>query len=98
MPISDIDPDTDSDIDKDADMTPSIEFNNVIAGYKDLMILNGLNLTVRANAITLLIGPNDEALAVMEALRHAAIATHSAPAPKATASTSGYSISNINIC
>lgn len=36
----------------------SIEFNNVIAGYKDLMILNGLSLKVRANAITLLIGPN----------------------------------------
>lgn len=39
-------------------MTTSIEFNNVIAGYKDLMILNGLSLKVRANAITLLIGPN----------------------------------------
>ncbi len=39
-------------------MTTAIEFNNVIAGYKDLMILNGLSLKVRANAITLLIGPN----------------------------------------
>ena len=37
---------------------PIIEFRGVLAGYKDLMILNHLNLKVRANAITLLIGPN----------------------------------------
>lgn len=39
-------------------MTTAIAFNDIIAGYKDLMILNGLDLKVRANAITLLIGPN----------------------------------------
>jgi branched-chain amino acid transport system ATP-binding protein len=40
------------------DFTPIIEFRGVLAGYKDLMILNHLNLKVRGNAITLLIGPN----------------------------------------
>jgi branched-chain amino acid transport system ATP-binding protein len=36
----------------------AIEFENVLAGYKDLMILNHLNLSIRRAAITLLIGPN----------------------------------------
>jgi branched-chain amino acid transport system ATP-binding protein len=35
-----------------------IEFDQVLAGYKDLMILNHLSLKVRRAAITLLIGPN----------------------------------------
>ncbi len=35
-----------------------IEFVDVVAGYKDFMILNNLNLKVKRNAITLLIGPN----------------------------------------
>lgn len=39
-------------------VTPIIEFRGVLAGYKDLMILNHLNLKVREKAITLLIGPN----------------------------------------
>jgi branched-chain amino acid transport system ATP-binding protein len=36
----------------------AITFKNVVAGYKDFMILNQLSFTARANAITLLIGPN----------------------------------------
>jgi branched-chain amino acid transport system ATP-binding protein len=36
----------------------AIQFDNVLAGYKDLMILNHLNLSIRRAAITLLIGPN----------------------------------------
>lgn len=36
----------------------AIEFKDVLAGYKDLMILNHLNLSIRRAAITLLIGPN----------------------------------------
>jgi branched-chain amino acid transport system ATP-binding protein len=35
-----------------------IEFQDVVAGYKDFMILNNLNLQIKRNAITLLIGPN----------------------------------------
>ena len=35
-----------------------IEFDNVLAGYKDFMILNHLSFKVRRGAITLLIGPN----------------------------------------
>ena len=35
-----------------------IEFDNVLAGYKDFMILNNLSFKVRRGAITLLIGPN----------------------------------------
>jgi branched-chain amino acid transport system ATP-binding protein len=35
-----------------------IEFDQVLAGYKDLMILNHLSLNIRRAAITLLIGPN----------------------------------------
>ncbi len=38
--------------------TPCIEFDNVVAGYKDFMILNNLNLKIKRSAITLLIGPN----------------------------------------
>lgn len=42
--------------------TPSqdicIEFQDVVAGYKDFMILNNLNLKIKRKAITLLIGPN----------------------------------------
>jgi branched-chain amino acid transport system ATP-binding protein len=36
----------------------AIEFKSVLAGYKDLMILNHLDLRIRRAAITLLIGPN----------------------------------------
>lgn len=35
-----------------------IEFHDVVAGYKDFMILNNLSFSVRAGSITLLIGPN----------------------------------------
>jgi branched-chain amino acid transport system ATP-binding protein len=35
-----------------------IEFDKVLAGYKDLMILNHLELKIRRAAITLVIGPN----------------------------------------
>jgi branched-chain amino acid transport system ATP-binding protein len=38
--------------------SPCIEFDDVTAGYKDFMILNGLSFSVRAGSITLLIGPN----------------------------------------
>lgn len=37
---------------------PCIEFDNVVAGYRDFMILNNLSFKVRAGSITLLIGPN----------------------------------------
>jgi branched-chain amino acid transport system ATP-binding protein len=36
----------------------AIQFEGVLAGYKDLMILNHLDLRIRRAAITLLIGPN----------------------------------------
>jgi branched-chain amino acid transport system ATP-binding protein len=35
-----------------------IEFKDVVAGYKDLMILNDLSFSVPEGSITLLIGPN----------------------------------------
>ncbi|MFZ9138469.1 MAG: ABC transporter ATP-binding protein, partial [Hylemonella sp.] len=35
-----------------------IEFDDVVAGYKDFMILNKLSFKARRGAITLLIGPN----------------------------------------
>ncbi len=38
--------------------TPAIEFDDVVAGYKDFMILNNLSLKARRGAITLLLGPN----------------------------------------
>jgi len=38
--------------------TPCIEFQNVVAGYKEFMILNDLSFKVQAGSITLLIGPN----------------------------------------
>lgn len=38
--------------------TPCIEFDDVVAGYKDFMILNNLSFTVAKGSITLLIGPN----------------------------------------
>ncbi len=38
--------------------TPCIEFDNVVAGYKDFMILNNLSFKVATGSITLLLGPN----------------------------------------
>jgi branched-chain amino acid transport system ATP-binding protein len=38
--------------------TPCIEFQDVVAGYKDFMILNNLSFQARRGAITLLLGPN----------------------------------------
>lgn len=35
-----------------------IEFDDVVAGYKDFMILNNLSFSVRTGSVTLLIGPN----------------------------------------
>lgn len=35
-----------------------IEFRDVVAGYKDFMILNNLSFKVRRGSITLLLGPN----------------------------------------
>lgn len=35
-----------------------IEFKNVVAGYKDFMILNDLSFKAKRGAITLLLGPN----------------------------------------
>lgn len=35
-----------------------IQFDDVVAGYKDFMILNNLSFTARTGSITLLIGPN----------------------------------------
>lgn len=37
---------------------PCIEFDDVVAGYKDFMILNNLSFKVSHGAITLLLGPN----------------------------------------
>jgi branched-chain amino acid transport system ATP-binding protein len=37
---------------------PCIEFQNVVGGYKDLMILNGCTFAAQTGKITLLIGPN----------------------------------------
>jgi branched-chain amino acid transport system ATP-binding protein len=42
----------------DTHTTPCIEFDDVVAGYKDFMILNNLSFTVPKGSITLLIGPN----------------------------------------
>ena len=38
--------------------TPCIAFKDVVAGYKDFMILNDLSFRVPTGSITLLIGPN----------------------------------------
>jgi branched-chain amino acid transport system ATP-binding protein len=38
--------------------TPCIEFKNVVAGYKEFMILKDLSFEVEAGSVTLLIGPN----------------------------------------
>lgn len=35
-----------------------IEFDDVVAGYKDFMILNNLSFQVRKGSVTLLLGPN----------------------------------------
>ncbi|MBC7729515.1 MAG: ATP-binding cassette domain-containing protein, partial [Microbacteriaceae bacterium] len=35
-----------------------IEFDNVVAGYKDFMILNKLSFQAKTGSITLLLGPN----------------------------------------
>ena len=35
-----------------------IEFDDVVAGYKDFMILNNLSFKARRGSITLLLGPN----------------------------------------
>lgn len=40
------------------DTNACIEFDHVLAGYKDFMILNDLSFKARRGAITLLIGPN----------------------------------------
>ncbi len=37
---------------------PCIVFDDVVAGYKDFMILNNLSFQVRKGSITLLLGPN----------------------------------------
>ena len=42
----------------DATATPCIAFDDVVAGYKDFMILNNLSFAVATGSITLLIGPN----------------------------------------
>jgi branched-chain amino acid transport system ATP-binding protein len=42
----------------DNNTTPCIEFDDVVAGYKDFMILNNLSFSVPKGSITLLIGPN----------------------------------------
>lgn len=39
-------------------MSTCIEFDNVVAGYKDFMILNNLSFTAETGTVTLLIGPN----------------------------------------
>ncbi len=41
-----------------AQTTPCIEFDDVVAGYKDFMILNNLTFSVQPGTITLLTGPN----------------------------------------
>jgi len=35
-----------------------IEFDDVVAGYKDFMILNNLSFKAKRGSITLLLGPN----------------------------------------
>lgn len=40
------------------DRSVGIEFQGVVAGYKDFMVLNDLSFKAAAGAITLLIGPN----------------------------------------
>ena len=35
-----------------------IEFDDVVAGYKDFMILNNLSFQAKRGCITLLLGPN----------------------------------------
>lgn len=42
----------------DAPATPCIAFDDVVAGYKDFMILNNLSFKARRGGITLLLGPN----------------------------------------
>ena len=42
----------------DTILNPAIEFDDVVAGYKDFMILNNLSFKARGGAITLLLGPN----------------------------------------
>jgi len=39
--------------------TPAIEFDDVVAGYGEFMILNNLSLKARRGKITLLLGPNN---------------------------------------
>ena len=39
-------------------MSTCIEFDNVVAGYKDFMILNNLSFKAEMGTVTLLIGPN----------------------------------------
>ena len=39
-------------------MTICIEFDDVVAGYKDFMILNNLSFKAKTGSITLLLGPN----------------------------------------
>ena len=39
-------------------MSTCIEFDNVVAGYKDFMILNNLSFRAETGTVTLLIGPN----------------------------------------
>ena len=39
-------------------MNTCIEFDNVVAGYKDFMILNNLSFKAETGTVTLLIGPN----------------------------------------
>ncbi|MES2978518.1 MAG: ABC transporter ATP-binding protein [Pseudomonadota bacterium] len=41
-----------------ASATPVIEFRDVVAGYRDFMILNNLSFQVQKGSITLLLGPN----------------------------------------
>ena len=41
-----------------ASVDTCIEFRDVVAGYKDFMILNNLSFKVRKGTITLLLGPN----------------------------------------
>ena len=45
-------------MDANANHTPCIEFVDVVAGYKDFMILNNLSFKVAKGSITLLLGPN----------------------------------------
>jgi branched-chain amino acid transport system ATP-binding protein len=41
-----------------SDHTCCIEFNDVVAGYKDFMILNNLSFKAKRGTVTLLLGPN----------------------------------------